>query len=81
MESAMGAKDVVKALLERLPDDCSLDDIIDRLYELERVSSHDDTALTPAQRAELERRLALLEREPGHLIPWADFRRELDRDE
>jgi len=81
MESAMGAKDVVKALLERLPDDCSLDDIIDRLYELERVSSHDDTALTPAQRAELARRLALLEREPGHLIPWADFRRELDRDE
>jgi len=81
MESAMGVKDAVKALLERLPDDCSLDDIIDRLYELDRAAPDDQASLTEAQRAELDRRLDLLEREPGRLIPWAEFRRELDREE
>jgi len=38
-------------------------------------------AFTPAQRAELDRRLGLLDREPGRLVPWSEFRRELERDE
>ena len=37
--------------------------------------------LTEAQRAELDRRLDLLEQEPGRTIPWDQVRRELDRDE
>lgn len=81
MESAMGAKDVVKALLDRLPDDCSIDEIIDRLYELERSGLDEAPDLTPEQRAELARRLDELERDPGRLIPWAEFRNELERDE
>jgi putative addiction module component (TIGR02574 family) len=83
MEITMGIKDTVRALLNRMPDDCKLDEIIDRLYELEVPGGEASSAapLTPAQRAELDRRLDLLEREPGRLIPWSEFRRELERDE
>lgn len=83
MESSMGVKDAVIALLQRLPDDCSLDDVIDRLYELGAVA--DDAAapkpLTEAQRSELDRRLALLEQGSDPTIPWEEVRRELERDE
>lgn len=83
MESTMGVKDAVKALLERLPDDCSVDDIIDRLYELQGVvgGAGATAGLTQAQRNELDRRLDQLEREPGSTVPWDEVRRELERDE
>lgn len=84
MESAMGAKEVVRALLDRLPEDCSLDEILDRLYELDlgpREDAGREPTLTTEQRAELARRLERLEREPGRLIPWANLRRELERDD
>ena len=83
MESTMGVKDAVKALLERLPDDCSVDDVIDRLYELQHSDGREKSAatLTQAQRDELDRRLDQLEREPGRTIPWDEVRRELERDE
>jgi hypothetical protein len=83
MEITMGVKDTVRALLDRMPDDCKLDEIIDRLYELEVPGGEEPSAaeLTPAQRAELDRRLDLLDREPGRMIPWSEFRRELERDE
>lgn len=83
MEITMGIKDTVRALLDRMPDDCKLDEIIDRLYELEVPAGEALAAaeLTPAQRAEIDRRLDLLERDPGRLIPWSEFRRELERDE
>jgi hypothetical protein len=29
METSMGAEDVVRALLDRLPDDCTVGDVID----------------------------------------------------
>jgi putative addiction module component (TIGR02574 family) len=79
----MGVKDAVKALLERLPDDCSVDDVIDRLYELQQPAERKQstTALTSAQREELDRRLDALEREHGRTIPWEEVRRELERDE
>ena len=81
----MGAKDAVRALLDRLPDDCSLDEILDRIYEIEVPEREPAlaaaTELTEAQRAELDRRLALYEREPARTIPWDEFRRELERDE
>lgn len=79
----MGAKDAVRALLDRLPDDCSLDEILDRIYEIEVPDGERAVApeLTDAQRAELDRRLALYEQEPSRTIPWDEFRRELERDE
>jgi len=61
----------------------SLDEIIDRLYEIE-VSEGvraADRGLTDAQRAELGRRLDRYEREPERTIPWSEFRLELERDE
>jgi putative addiction module component (TIGR02574 family) len=63
----------------------SLDEILDRIYEIEVPERERALAaaaeLTEAQRAELERRLALYEREPARTIPWDEFRRELERDE
>lgn len=83
MESMMGVKDAVKALLERLPDDCSVDDVIDRLYELQVSVGAEPTrpALTQAQREELDRRLGQIERGEMRTIPWDEVRRELERDE
>jgi putative addiction module component (TIGR02574 family) len=73
----------VKALLERLPDDCSVDDVIDRLYELQAFVRNEraDAALSLAQREELDRRLDQLERGEMRTIPWEEVRRELERDE
>ena len=34
----MTAKETVRALLERLPDDCSLDDVLYHLYVVQAVS-------------------------------------------
>ena len=37
----MTTKDTVKALLERLPDDCSLDDVLYHLYVVQAVARGD----------------------------------------
>jgi hypothetical protein len=37
MEGQVEAKDTVRALLDRLPDDCSVDDILYHLYVLQAV--------------------------------------------
>jgi len=83
MEILMGVKDAVKALLERLPDDCNLDDVIDRLYELQLLEFGNMEAppLTDAQRMELDRRLDRLMQDPGRTIPWEEVRRDLEREE
>ena len=83
MERAMGVKDAVRALLERLPDDCNLDQVIDRLYELQSLENGDPRAvpLARAQREELDRRLDLLAREPGRIRLWDEIRRELERED
>jgi putative addiction module component (TIGR02574 family) len=63
---------------------------IERLSVAERVQLAeeiwDSIAATPerlpfteAQRAELDRRLALLEGEPNRTIPWAEVRAKLQR--
>lgn len=81
MESAMGTKDTVRALLDRLPDDCRLEEVIDELIRLE-TSDQDEGQLPPltlAQREEIERRLAALDREPEPTVPWREFLRSLDR--
>lgn len=79
--AAQHGVDVQAGLLERLPDDCNLDDVIDRLYELQLLESNESNAppLTQAQRTELDRRLDRLMQDPGRTIPWADVRRKLER--
>ena len=81
MESRMGVKDAVRALLEGLPESCSVDDVIDRLYELLSENDARTSSLTRAQREELDRRLDRLERGETRTIPWDEVRRELERDE
>ena len=39
LESHMTAKDTVRALLDRLPDDCSLEDVQYHLYVVQAVAS------------------------------------------
>jgi len=106
------AKDDVRALLEKLPDDASLNDIQYHIYvrqkiergleairkgnvipheEIEKLSvaervqlaeeiwdsiaaTPEQLPLTEAQRQELDRRLALLEREPARATPWEEVR-------
>ncbi|MCX5740556.1 MAG: hypothetical protein NTZ61_19050 [Proteobacteria bacterium] len=78
MEITMGVKDTVRALLERLPDDCKLEEVIDQLCLLE-APRPDDAEMAPlsdGQRRELERRLDLLDTETEPDVPW---REALDR--
>jgi len=37
MEAAIEAKEAVRALLDRLPDDCSMDDVLYHLYVLRAI--------------------------------------------
>ena len=81
MEITMGVKDTVRALLERLPDDCKLEDVIDQLCRLE-VPPPDGAEMAPltdAQRRELERRLDLLDSETEPDVPWREFLGSLER--
>lgn len=81
MESAMGAKDAIRALLERLPDDCTVAEVIEHLCRMEDQQGGEAELppLTAAQRAEIERRLEALDREEEPLVSWRDFLRELER--
>jgi hypothetical protein len=42
----MNAKETVRALLERLPDDCSLDDVVYHLYVVQAIEQGDGEAQT-----------------------------------
>jgi len=81
METTMGVKDTIRALLEQLPDDCTIDDVIEQLYRLEGMAPDDSKLppLTPAQREEIDRRLEALEREPDPVVPWREFLQSLER--
>lgn len=74
MEMAMGAKEVIRALLDRLPDDCKLDDVIEHILLLERERSHESSlpSLTPAQRDALDEAIQHLERNPDSAVPWRE---------
>lgn len=70
----MGAKDVVRALLDRMPDDCTLEDVIDRLLLLDGpwLDRFEADELTPAQRAALEESIEHHRRHPGRALPWRE---------
>lgn len=75
MELSMGAKDAVRALLDRLPDDCKLEDVIEQIMLLEGpwwLEERDLPPLTQAQKAALDEAIAHLERDPGSAVPWRE---------
>lgn len=81
MEITMGVKDTVRALLEDLPDDCKLEEVIDQLCLLEAPSRDgaEIAPLTDAQRRELELRLDRLDTETEPDMPWREFLGSLER--
>jgi len=76
METVMGdngsAKDVVRALLDRLPDDCKLDDVIDEILLLDGPWLEESALppLTENQRAALDESIEHLRRHPDRRTPW-----------
>lgn len=52
---------------------------LDLIGELWDSLSAADVRLTPAQEAELERRLATFDADRSEAIPWEDIEAELDR--
>jgi hypothetical protein len=80
MESAMGTKDTVRALLDHLPDACRLEEVIDELIRLDVPADEQDLPpLTQAQREALDESLAHHERHPERAVPWREFLRSLER--
>ncbi len=74
MELIMGAKEAVRALLDRLPDDCKLDDVIEQITLLEGPWLDEATLppLTQAQRDAIDESIDHLERNPESAIPWRE---------
>jgi hypothetical protein len=70
----MCAKDAVRALLDRLPDDCRLDEVIEQILLLEGpwLDQANLPPLTRAQQDALDESIAHLERDPDSAIPWRD---------
>ena len=83
METAMGVKDTVRALLDRLPDDCKLGEVIDELCLLESAALDErgGPPLTQAQRDALDESIAHHEAHPERALPWREFLRRIERGE
>ena len=74
VEMAMGAKDVIRALLDRLPDDCKLDDVVEQIMLLDGpwIEESDLPPLTEAQRAALEESIEHHRRHPERALRWRE---------
>lgn len=72
MSEKARAKDAVRALLDRLPDDCKLEDVIEQILLLEGPWLDESSLppLTDAQRAALEESIAHHELHPERTTPW-----------
>ena len=76
MERLMGegtrAKDSVRALLDRLPDDCNLERVVEEILLLDRPWLNDSALppLTETQRAALAESIAHHRRHPEPRTPW-----------
>jgi len=79
----MGVKDTVRAVLDRLPDDCKLAEIIDQLCMIEaaELDEKDLPPLTQAQRDALDESIAHHERHPERALPWREVLRKIERGE
>jgi hypothetical protein len=74
MEMIMGAKDAVRALLDRLPDDCKLDEVIEQIVMLDGpwLDEANLPPLTQAQRDAIDESIDHLERHPETAAPWRE---------
>lgn len=70
----MGAKDAVRALLDRLPDDCNLEDVIEQIAMLEGpwLEESELPPLTQAQRDALDESVEHHRRHPERALPWRE---------
>ena len=83
MEMIMGAKDAVRALLDRLPDDCKLDDVIEQIVMLDGpwLDGADLPPLTQSQRDALDESVAHHKRHPERAVPWREALRKTGHQE
>lgn len=73
-------KDTVRAVLDRLPDDCKLAEVIDELCRIEAIESEQRAPeLTRAQREALNEAIAHHEAHPEEGLPWRDVLRRIER--
>jgi hypothetical protein len=81
MESTMGAKDTVRAVLDRMPDECTLDQVIRELCAIEtaELDEKDLPPLTKAQRDALDESIAHHEAHPAEGVPWREALRRIER--
>lgn len=85
METAMGAKpgakEIVRALLDRLPDDCKLDEVIDQIMQLDGpwLDEADPPPLTEAQQAAVEESIEHHRRHPERAVPWREALERIGR--
>lgn len=77
----MRVKDTVRAVLDRLPDDCKLAEVIDELCRIEAVETDERNlaGLTRAQRAALDEAIAHHEAHPEEGLPWREALRRIER--
>ena len=72
MSEGTGAKDTVRALLDRLPDDCDLERVVEEILLLDGPWLTDSALppLTETQRAALAESIAHHRRHPEARTPW-----------
>lgn len=70
----MGVKESVRELLDRLPDECTLTDVIDEIAKLDGpwMSESDLPPLTQAQRDAIDASIAHHARHPERAVPWRE---------
>lgn len=85
METVMGengsAKDAVRALLDRLPDDCKLEDVVEQILLLDGpwLQESELPPLTEVQRAALDESIAHHRHNPEGKTPWRDVLERIGR--
>lgn len=81
MSDGTRAKDAVRALLDRLPDDCKLESVIEQLLLLDGpwLDESELAPLTDAQRAALAESIAHHRQHPEARTPWREALQRLGR--
>lgn len=70
----MGAKEAIRDLLDRMPDDCNLVDVIDEIMKLDGpwLRESDLPPLTQAQRDAIDESIDHHKRHPETAVPWRE---------
>ncbi len=81
MAERTDTKDVVRALLDRLPDDCKLENVIEQILLLDGpwLDESDLPALTDEQRAALAESIAHHRQQPDARTPWREALERIGR--